>query len=977
MTSSWHFSTLHNSPCKVIETQNLWGQEVCRIWLPNQDAVVLTSKADLRTFEDALEPEREAEYITYVAAAAKVAQVLEGRQEYADVMLAPMESTVIPLPHQLQALSRAVSGDKVRYLLADEVGLGKTIEAGLIFRELKLRGLVRRVLIVAPTGLVTQWQMEMRNHFGETFFPLYPGAFAPYHYCYPEKNVWSLHPQMICPLDSVKPLDSRRGWSREQVDDYNRWRYFDLITAGWDMVIIDEAHRLAGSTDLIARYKLGQGLAEASPYVLLLSATPHQGKSDGFQRLMNILDPATFPDAESITREKVAPFVIRTEKRKAIDDKGAPLFKHRHTRLVGIAWEERHHLQQDLYEAVTEYARNGYNQALLENKRHLGFLMLLLQRLVVSSTRAIRTTLERRLEAIRADLAADHTSSVSEKPAEQARALDFDFLQTIGKNDMDTLYDMDGQTMLDGLLSLRRESLRDEEEKVGTLLEQAKQCEQSGQDAKIEALFSMLYQLQTDEGEADLKCLIFTEFTATQDMLREFLEARGFSVVTLNGSMSQEERLKAQEALRGSVRVLVSTDAGGEGLNLQFCHVVINYDLPWNPMRIEQRIGRVDRIGQAKSVRAINLTLEESVDFHVREVLERKLAVILGELGIDKTSDVLDSTQAGEIFENAFTAALLHPEQLEQTVDYTTRMLRDEILELREPAAVYGVSSEPDIKAVERLRSHPLPHWVERMTIGYVRAQGGTAVRKLTGWDITWPDGQKQASCTFTADERRAGVNVTHLTLENSRVRGLALHIPRLTPGQPVPCIAMPGLPDQVSGLWGLLEVRLQRIAGALSTDSGSATSLVQVPQIRRGYVSVFVSVDGKFFIPTARHIWDALQNTPCSIVDVLGQEISQQSYEKATGAAEYIGQFLFEDLRQEHQNAVLRERERGESAFTARRKSIERVGLPEVRRHRMAKCDADEKAWRAELAAAQKAVPEVRMLLLTHVVGDRENADA
>ena len=360
--NSWYYSTLHNSPCKVIETQRLWGQEVCRIWLPNQDAVVLTPKADLRTFEDALEPEREAEYIAYVSAAAKVAQVLEGRREYADVMLAPMESTVIPLPHQLQALSRAVSGDKVRYLLADEVGLGKTIEAGLIFRELKLRGLVRRVLIVAPTGLVTQWQMEMRNHFGETFFPLYPGPFAPYHYCYPEKNVWTLHSQMICPLDSVKPLDSRRGWSQEQVDDYNRWRYFDLITAGWDMVIIDEAHRLAGSTDLIARYKLGQGLAEASPYVLLLSATPHQGKSDGFQRLMNILDPAMFPDVESITREKVAPFLIRTEKRKAIDDKGAPLFKPRHTRLLGIAWKERHLLQQNLYEAVTEYARNGYNQ---------------------------------------------------------------------------------------------------------------------------------------------------------------------------------------------------------------------------------------------------------------------------------------------------------------------------------------------------------------------------------------------------------------------------------------------------------------------------------------------------------------------------------------------------------------------------------------------------------------------------------------
>ncbi|MDR3362783.1 MAG: DEAD/DEAH box helicase [Desulfovibrio sp.] len=972
MDSAWFFSSLHNSPCKVIETQRLWGQEVCRIWLPHQDAVVLTSKADLRTFEDALEPEREAEYIAYVGAAAKVAQVLEGRQEYADVMLAPMESTVIPLPHQLQALSRAVSGDKVRYLLADEVGLGKTIEAGLIFREMKLRGLVRRVLIVAPTGLVTQWQMEMKNHFGETFFPLYPGAFAPYHYCYPEKNVWSLHSQMICPLDSVKPLDSRKGWSREQVDDYNRWRYFDLITAGWDMVIIDEAHRLAGSTDLIARYKLGQGMAEASPYVLLFSATPHQGKSDGFQRLMNILDPATFPDAESITQEKVAPFVIRTEKRKAIDDKGEPLFKPRHTRLHGIAWEERHRPQQELYEAVTEYAREGYNQALLENKRHLGFLMLLLQRLVVSSTRAIKTTLERRLEVVRANIAAD-LAPKPEDSAVQSNEFGFEFLQSLSKENLDALYDMDGQAMLDGLLSLRRESLRDEEEKVSALLEQARQCEQSGQDAKVETLFSMLYQLQAEEGEADLKCLIFTEFTATQDMLREFLEARGISVVTLNGSMNQEERIKAQEAFRTSARVLVSTDAGGEGLNLQFCHVVVNYDLPWNPMRIEQRIGRVDRIGQTKAVRAINLTLEESVDFHVREVLERKLAVIFGELGIDKTSDVLDSTRAGEIFENAFTSAFLHPDQVNKAVEYATDVLRNDIMELREEPAIYGVSSEPDIKAVERLRSHPLPHWVERMTVGYVRSQGGAAVRKLTGWDITWPDGQKQISCTFTARENRIAPNVTYLTLENSHVRGLALHIPRLTSGQPVPCITMPGLPENISGLWGLFEIRLQRIAG----QAAGPSSLVQVPQLRRGYVSVFVSSEGKFFVPTARHIWDALQNAPCTITDVLDQEASQKAHAEALAAAEQIGQFLFDDLQQEHLDSVVRERERGQSAFNARRKGIERVGLPEVRRHRTLECDADEKAWREELATAQKAVPELRTLLLMRIDGGQKDASA
>lgn len=951
----WHYSILHKSPCKIIESQILWGQEVCRIWLPHQDAVVLTSRADISTFEDALEPEREAAYIAYVAAAAKVAQVLEGRQEYADVMLAPMESTVIPLPHQLHALSRAVSSDKVRYLLADEVGLGKTIEAGLIFRELKLRGMVKRALIVAPTGLVNQWQMEMRNHFGEEFFPLYPGAFAPYHYCYPEKNVWTLHTQMICPLDSVKPMDNRRGWSQEQVDDYNRWRYFDLITAGWDMVIIDEAHRLAGSTDLIARYKLGQGLAEASPYVLLLSATPHQGKSDSFQRLMNILDPAIFPDQDSITQEKVARFVIRTEKRKAIDDNGNPLFKPRQTRLLGITWKKRHAMQKELYDAVTEYAREGYNQAMLENKRHIGFLMVLLQRLVVSSTHAIKTTLERRLEVLRSDI-----NRCSVKNTDQTLELEPKLFDSISNEELDSLYDMDGQSILDELVVLRREALRNEEQKVSALLEQAVQCDLGSLDAKAEALFSLIYQLQTEEGEANLKCLIFTEFTATQDMLQEFLEARGLSTVTLNGSMGQEERIKAQEAFRDTARILVSTDAGGEGLNLQFCHVVINYDLPWNPMRIEQRIGRVDRIGQARTVRAINLALEESVEFHVREVLEKKLAVILGEFGIDKTNDVLDSAQAGEIFENAFAAAVMQPEHLEKTLEYTTEVLRTGLMELREPTAVYTISEEPDIHAVDRLRAHPLPHWVERMTISYVRSHGGAAVRKLIGWDITWPDEQKWRSCVFNRHEKTNQEKVSLISLENNRVRALALHIPQVIPGQPLPCVIMPGIPGNASGLWGLFEIRLQR--------TNEECSQIQIPRLKRGYCCTFVSDKGKILASTARHIWDALQNTECQIYSALSQNDADKAHQQLQQAVENSGHTLFAQLEQELRDAVDRERERGLSAFSARRKTIERVGLPEVRRHRLAACEADEKTWVEELAAAQKAVPEIRPLLIMRI---------
>ncbi len=212
--------------------------------------------------------------------------------------------------------------------------------------------------------------------------------------------------------------------------------------------------------------------------------------------------------------------------------------------------------------------------------------------------------------------------------------------------------DMDGQEQLDALLQAQLQATQNEKSEVLALLDAARKCEQAGPDAKAEALIEWICQLQADENEPDLKVLLFTEFVSTQEMLKEFLEARGISVVTLNGSMDMEERKRAQDAFCNSTRVLVSTDAGGEGLNLQFCHIIVNYDIPCNPMRLEQRIGRVDSIGQSKSVRAINFIFEDSVEFRVREVLEQKRSVIFDEFGIDKTGDVLDSAQAGELFED-------------------------------------------------------------------------------------------------------------------------------------------------------------------------------------------------------------------------------------------------------------------------------------------------------------------------------------
>lgn len=969
-TGKFYYSKSFRSVAKVIEISTLWGSDYAHIWLPNSNAVVRVPASDLSSLSSQSSA-LSTDHIAYVAAAAKVAEVLEGSTSATDghVLLAPMESHVIPLPHQIHALSRAISGDRVRYLLADEVGLGKTIEAGLVMRELKLRGLVRRILVVSPKGIATQWVAEMQTHFNEQFrlvlgddigtlqrlSPVMshesrvPGLFDSQ---LATRNPWTLFDQVIVSLDSVKPVDKRRGWTAERVAEYNRSRFEDLITAGWDLVVVDEAHRLGGSTDQVARYKLGKGLAEAAPYLLLLSATPHQGKTDAFHRLMNLLDDDAFPDMESVSRERVAPYVIRTEKRKAIDADGKPLFKPRRTQMAPVAWAHRHHLQQLLYEAVTDYVREGYNQALREKKRHIGFLMILMQRLVVSSTRAIRTTLERRLEVLSSALRVQ-SSDLNEFESDNPE---------LTTPDSELVYDMDGQELLDELLKFHVSALQSEGSHVETLLDAAVRCEQAGPDAKAEALIEWIYELQAEENEPDLKVLIFTEFVPTQQMLKEFLEARGISVVTLNGSMDMEERKQAQDSFRKSHRVLVSTDAGGEGLNLQFAHVIINYDIPWNPMRLEQRIGRVDRIGQPKKVRAINFVFEDSVEFRVREVLEQKLSVIFDEFGIDKTGDVLDSAQAGELFEDVFASAILNPDGIETSVDHTVARLRDEIQQVREASAIYGISEEPDVQLAERLRSHPLPHWVERMTVGYLNSHGGAASRKRSWWDLNWPDGQEHRKAVFNAREADRLTDATLLNLENSRVRGLALNLPQIAAGQPLPCVSVSGLPASISGLWGLFEIRLQ-------AGMHQKTQLLRIPMVRRGYVSVFLSEEGKLFLPTARHIWDALQTAEAQVQATLGQDESITAHEGLQIAAEQAGQELFDALQQAHLASVAREEERGIVSFASRRKATLRVGLPEVRQFRLSRCDADESEWRHELQSARQIVPEIRPLLMLRII--------
>ena len=287
--------------------------------------------------------------------------------------------------------------------------------------------------------------------------------------------------------------------------------------------------------------------------------------------------------------------------------------------------------------------------------------MILMQRLVTSSTAAIRTTLERRL-------------LVLETPQPQASLFE--------NTDPDDWAELDGQSQVD--LALNANGLEREKSEVEALLALARETEAAGTDAKAEALLELVYKLQQEESDPSLKVLVFTEFVPTQAMLTGFFESRGFSVALLNGGMDLDARAKAQKAFAHDVRVLVSTDAGGEGLNLQFCHVIVNFDMPWNPMRIEQRIGRVDRIGQHQVVRAINFVLEDTVEHRVRQVLEEKLAIIAEEFGVDKASDVMDSVESEPLFDELFVHGLQNPESIERECDAVLTQLKEKIAEAKQ-----------------------------------------------------------------------------------------------------------------------------------------------------------------------------------------------------------------------------------------------------------------------------------------------------
>ena len=635
-TGDFVFDTIEKANVQVLEKIEAWGYISYKVFNPATGRVYKANEEQLSSSGNTMQYDEN--YLRYVTLLSKI------KNETAGGFLSSLASGIIPLPHQLHVLNRAMETNNIRYILADEVGLGKTIEAGMIIRELKSRGLVSRILVVCPTGLVTQWASEMQEKFHEKFQVILPSDYDTIRRLTDNDDVYGQFDQVISPMDSIKPIEKHAGWSEEKVEKYNEERIYSIINSGWDLIIIDEAHRVAGSSGEVARYKLGNLLAQASPYLLLLSATPHNGKTEPFLRLIRLLDADAFPNAKSIVREQVAPFLIRTEKREAIDNNGNLLFKNRIMHLVTISWDDRNNLQRELYEMVSSYVAKTYNKALRNRKKNmcLIFLLIIMQRMVTSSTAAIRQSLERRLNVL----------------LEQRTCVG-----NLREEDLDELNIEDGVEDALEAISLDMEL---EIEELKQIISLAKQAQFQNQDAKVEPLLNEIDAILSEDRTQ--KVIIFTEFVATQTYLQELLVNRDYTVTILNGGMSIDERNAAMQEFKTSTSIFISTDAGGEGLNLQFANIIINYDLPWNPMKIEQRCGRVDRIGQQRDVHIYNFIVGETVENRVREVLEEKLSVILKEMGVDKYSDVLDSEVAECDFTDVYMRSIGHASQVEKNL---------------------------------------------------------------------------------------------------------------------------------------------------------------------------------------------------------------------------------------------------------------------------------------------------------------------
>ena len=882
--------------------------------------------------------------IAFKAIAAKIKS-----EVFKQSMLAPIESNIIPLPHQILALEKVMAGQFLRFLIADEVGMGKTIETGLILKELKLRGIAKRTLIVVPKSAMGQWQQEMKKHFNELFhiydtdyINTVSKTFARLEVDN-EINLFTQHNQIIVSMDALKPIETRQGWSKQKVDEYNRYRIQSVLEAEFDLLVIDECHKVGGSNTQVGRFQMADILCNAIPNVLLLSATPHRGKSDHFRRLLQLLNNDAFAGEGMPTIPELEPYVVRTEKRQAIDYNGKALFNKRHTKKIEVVLHEvNHRKQKALYDAVTEYVVSGFNLAQQTKNTSYGFVMILFQRMMSSSTQAILDAMQKRAERLSGERQEVNKENIINNMEEFGfeGQMEMDFEQKVFSMVEET------QANYDTELSILQGLIRD-----------AKDCLDKETDAKVEFLMSKLSELKRTEQNPDLKFLIFTEFTSTQYMLKKVLEEKGGYICdAINGSMDFDQRVNALKQFKEASQILICTDAAGESLNMQFAHIVINYDMPWNPMVLEQRIGRVDRIGQSFEVLALNMMLDNSVDKRVYEVVETKLSQIMNELGIDKTSDVLDSTLERDQLNRLYLTSLLNPTRFEQESNTWLEEIKSKLQEYKSTEGALPTLSSKDIKVdkVDAIKHSPLPNWLENLTKQYLTTKGIAYHNLLDGIRFKFPS-HKEGIYTFNIKESVNNPIPEPISLQHEIIQTILREAIPYTTSQQIPTVKIKQ-GSSTPGYWSLwhLEVKNQ-----------FETSQIIQP--------IFISSEGENFSAFAQSVWDKLiqENDYFDCIGVLPVDESKIAFADISEKSEKLMLKKYEEFESSIMLNADKIKSNKEKSFVFQEKQMNRIGIENIKQSRLNRLHKEKEIWEDTFQSSVQIVPTLSCSLIVKIVNE------
>ena len=884
---------------EIIGRQRLFNKEA--LWIHILDTDIFTQVLAEELDDDDVSKNGLA-YARFIAIATKIKQEIAEKH-----ILAPYESNLIPLPHQILVLEKVMQGVQTRFMLADEVGMGKTIEAGLVLKEKKLRGEVKRILLVVPKSAMLQWQSEMKEHFAENFF-IYDSdlitsmakTFASFD-AEEELNFWRQHNQIIVSIDALKPIESRQGWNQERVDAYNKYRLEMVVNADFDMVIIDEAHRMGGSSTSVSRFKMAEVLCNAVPNLLLLTATPHRGKSDHFRRLLQLMDADAFSGEGMPCIEDIQPYVMRSEKRFAVDYDGKKLFNERTTvRLDVLLDPVRHAAQIALYDHITDYVRICFGRAKSAKRNATGLVMVMLQKLASSSTDAILSALRTRLYRLE-------------------NGEDEDNLEGYGL-DGSLDYEDDELDVSDYSVEHTSSGLKTEIEMLQKLVEEAEQCRATETDAKATALMEKIYSLRSSGIEANNKVLVFTEFRQTQDFLIRVLNEQGLKCEKVNGSMSMEERHRALVHFRDEADVLVATDAAGESLNVQFCHIVFNYDLPWNPMALEQRIGRVDRIGQKYEVKAFNMLTNNSVDYRIYNIIVEKLDIIMEELGIDKTSDVLDSTIDAKKINHLYLQSLLDPKRFEFASESWLYDIKQKLNDYKSTEGALPTISPNEINArsAAEVKYSPLPIWLENLMMLYCQAYG-----------LQW---------------RKNLIN-----LQDPLIKQI--------------------LNEVDAGMQGKIPV-LQSFDG--KETAGYLTiwkvSALNERESKVTYSAQFVSNQGRVFVPYANALWNKLVQDANAFQQVSWETVCPD-FESNTQLHNNL-YAVFHRMEEGIMTGLQTIAEKKLRALDFTEQRLSRIGIENIRLAKMRRLKEEREVWMDTFRKSAHVVPEVKHILTVKIDG-------